>query len=249
MRVTLPLPDDVVPPTRPLATRPFVPGQRRGGLGRDQQPCLRRPPRTGRVDRGRAARAHGGRLGRPRRLPRGRRPGRARSDRGLLDQGPPRPLARARRDLRDRRRPAPPRAGLGTLPHGGRAGAPGRPRHHASACSTPTPPTRPPSRSTGRSASPSTTSTVPTGGQPRPAAERAGWTGADAAPVSWSADAGADRLADAERDAGCHNGHSQLPEGRDQDGPLGEAGQHDAHDHARPPRRGRPTGRWPPCPR
>ena len=52
MRVPLPLPADVVAATRPLATRPFEPGPRRGGLGGDQQPGLRRPPRAGRLDRG-----------------------------------------------------------------------------------------------------------------------------------------------------------------------------------------------------
>ena len=90
-----PSPDDVVAGDPAPGDAALRPRPRRGGVGRDQQPGLRRPPRAGRVDRRRAARAHGRRLGRPRRLPGGRRSRRARSHRGLLDQGPPRPRRRS----------------------------------------------------------------------------------------------------------------------------------------------------------
>ncbi len=89
MRVALPLPDDVVAATRPLATRPFVPGRDEGAWVGHEQPGLRRPPRAGWVDGGPAPRAHGRRLGRARRVPGGRRPRRPGPDRVLLDQDPP----------------------------------------------------------------------------------------------------------------------------------------------------------------
>ena len=99
--------------------------------------------------------------GLPARLRR-RRPGRV-----LLDQGAPAAAAararRARRDLRDRRRPEPPRPRARAGAHRRRARVARRPRHHASGCSTSTPPTRPRSGSTARSGSSPTAPTARTG--------------------------------------------------------------------------------------
>ena len=74
MRVPLPLPDDVLRATRPVLTRPFVPGQDDDAWLDGQQPRLRRPPRTGSWTMRPAARADGGRVGRPGRVSRRRRP-------------------------------------------------------------------------------------------------------------------------------------------------------------------------------
>ena len=75
---------DPAPGHPPLRAR-----TRRRGLGRHQQPGLRRPPRAGWVDGRAAPGAHGRGLGRARRVPRGRRSRRRRPHRFVLDQGPP----------------------------------------------------------------------------------------------------------------------------------------------------------------
>ena len=61
----------------------------------------------------------------------------------VLDQDPPRPPPGPGRDLRDLRRPPAPRPGLGAVAHRGRAGVDWPAAASPSACSTPTPPTRP----------------------------------------------------------------------------------------------------------
>ena len=81
MRVPLPVSE-----TTDLVTRPFEPGQRRGGLARGQQRGVRVAPRAGRLDARRRAQPRGRTLVRPRGLPPPRARGPAR--RLLLDEGP-----------------------------------------------------------------------------------------------------------------------------------------------------------------
>ncbi len=168
MRVPLPL------PTRP----PLARRHRRCGrscVGKDEaewldgeQPRVRRPPRAGRLDRRHPARHVSRSRGS---TPTGfllafddDGPGRV-----LLDEGPPADAARrtrgAGRDLRDRRRPLPPRQRARARPHRRRARVARRARHHRSGCSSSTAPTTPPSGCTARSASPTTASTARTDGR------------------------------------------------------------------------------------
>ena len=86
IRVPLPLADTARWPDG-VTVRTFVAGRRRGGVGRGEQPRVRRPPGAGRVDRRHAPRPGAGGLVRPRGLPPGVR--RRRPRRLLLDQGPP----------------------------------------------------------------------------------------------------------------------------------------------------------------
>ena len=244
MRVRLPLPADVVAATRPLVTRAFV-------VGRDEEAWVETNNRAfaGHPEQGAWTVAE---------LRERMAADWVDLDDFLVADDPDGPgligacwtkvhrdrTSRPRRDLRDRRRPPPPRAGLGPLPHRGRAHAPGRPRASRSACSTPTPPTWPPSRSTARSASRSTTSTAPTGAT-RPA-ERHGPPSprrpAQLMPVPMA-------LPDPEGHPGRHDRHRQLPQRGHHDGPFGEAGQHDADRPPRPRRPARWRARWPSCPR
>ena len=130
MRVALPLPDDVVAATRPLATRPFVPG-------RDEEAWVETNNRAfaGHPEQGGWTVAQ---------LRERMAADWVELDGFLVADDPDGPgligacwtkIHRDRdsgpgRDLRDRRRPPAPRPGLGPLPHRGRAGAPGRSRHH-----------------------------------------------------------------------------------------------------------------------
>ena len=214
---------------------------RRGRLGRDQQPRLRRPPRAGRRGPWRSSASAWPPTGS---TSTGSSSPTTRTGRASSGPAGPRSTATApgaRRDLRDRRRPAPPRAGLGPLPHRGRPGVTWPAGASRSGCSTPTPPTRRRWRSTAHSASrvdhiDRSYRRDPAGSDCR--ARRP----AQLTPVPMA-------LPDPEGDAGRHHRHRQLAQGGDHHGPLGETGQHDADDHRGHARPGRPRARWPWSPR
>ena len=168
MRVPLPLADDVVQATRPLVTRPFVPGRDEGpGSDTNNRAFAGHPEQGGwTVEQLRERLA---------------------ADwvdlDGFLVADDPDGAGLIgscwTKIHRDRTPvlgeiyviavdPAPPRAGLGPVAHRGRAGVAGRGAASRSGCSTPTPPTRPPWPCTARSASRSTTSTAPTAASTRP---------------------------------------------------------------------------------
>ncbi len=73
MRVPLPLADDVLAATRPIRTRPFVPGQDDEAWLRVNNRAFASHPEQGSWTHGAARRTAGGRLGRARGFPRGRR--------------------------------------------------------------------------------------------------------------------------------------------------------------------------------
>ncbi len=138
-----------------VVTRPFVVGQRRGGLAGRQQPGVRRPRRAGRLDPRHAAPARARAVVRPGRLPAPR--ARRRLAGVLLDEAAQPTVTRdpsIGRDLRDRGRPRlPRRSGLGQAAHARRPRVRCTPAAPTRACCTSTPPTAPPVDCTSVSAS------------------------------------------------------------------------------------------------